>query len=1251
VRIRHIVAAVMAGVVTISVAPAAVAAPSASIKVSQSGTSATVTWNYKDANPTSQTLVVAKVVDPAVTVDPLDALLAEPVTYSLKRTARSQKVTDLQPGSKYTFTLRSKKPTLKVTRTVEIVAKPLKVTDVRLSWSGDELLVTWDYEGPAVRDWQISSAGSDNKEPVSRKTGSTANTARLKGLDKALGYTVTVRGINAAGTGPYADQTILQVAPNRPTNLLVRPLSIDGTKVAVTWEYDGPAVSGYRLQIRAAGYARNLDTLSAVSTAREIEIDGLTTGGTYVFALTARNVEASASSTTDPYQVAKVLAAPTNLTTGPLNNGVSLRWVAPVAESTNPITGYRIEYSDDAGTTWRSFLAQGTAVTYNVTGLSNGNSYRFRVAGLTAKGAGLVSPVATAVAGQVPAAPSNVKVVGATRQITVTWTAPQVAAGTITGYKIEYKRASETTWVPAPDVTTATATITGLEGGVSYNVRVAAVGESGQGVFSTAATGTAIDVPAAPVLTVTPGNRKADLRWTVPATNGSAITGYRIDQQTGDGIWASITTNPVTTTTFSVANLLPGTTYRFRVYAVNAAGNGAESEPKPATIVSAPDAPVVTATAAAGQVALTWSEPTVNGGVITAYKVERSTTGGSWSVLSENLTTTTYTATGLTNGTQYSFRVSARNATGWSNPSTAVAATPVTVPAAVTNVVIEPNIEEIKVRWSAVANTASATGGSAVTGYVVSYRPAAGSWSTTTVAGAVLQVEISDLIPGTTYEFKVAATNAAGTGTDSAVRTGVPYSAPQAPTNVSAIGKDREVTLSWSAPQQAVSAVVGASYKYKVEYTIDGSTWLPAKENITETTAAITGLTNGTPYRFRIAAGYTVGGKTSYGEISEVSATPRGAPGAPEGLRLQQLDATTVRLTWSAPSSTGGGLLGDYEISYSTNGTTWTPDPVTTELGLTVDVSGLTAGLPYTFRVRATNTFGESPYVTAELTPVRAPSTVTGLSVRQVANGQVSLGWNANVGAERVSGYRVEYSSGNNIWTLFDGAVTSTLTTVTGLTNGVSYTFRVSARNVAGYGTGATVTGIPSGPLPVSALTANAADGKVTLSWALPTGGGATVTGVKVVYSPDNGVTVITHATLGATATSTVVSSLANGVQHTFEVTVLTNLGDSAPALVRATPVTQLPSVVQNLAATPASTSVALDWDAPATAGVGSLRYKVEYKLIASSDWTTATSGLIDTAYTVSSLTASSDYEFRVTSSNAAGDGPTSTVAAQTTGA
>ncbi|MGI0094609.1 MAG: fibronectin type III domain-containing protein, partial [Nitrosotalea sp.] len=190
-------------------------------------------------------------------------------------------------------------------------------------------------------------------------------------------------------------------------------------------------------------------------------------------------------------------------------------------------------------------------------------------------------------------------------------------------------------------------------------------------------TGTTSTAPGSPTgLTATAGNSQILLSWTAPSSDGgSAITGYRIYRgivSGGEGT-TSIATVSGSTLSYTDTGLTNGVTYFYKVTAVNSVGESVSSNEASATPVvtaSAPGSPTgLTATAAStSQINLSWTAPSNNGGsTITGYKIERSSDGGTtWSTLVANSasTSTTYSDTGLSPSTTYTYRVSTINSVG-----------------------------------------------------------------------------------------------------------------------------------------------------------------------------------------------------------------------------------------------------------------------------------------------------------------------------------------------------------------------------------------------------------------------------------------------------------------------------------------------------------------------------------------------------------------------------------------------------------
>lgn len=296
----------------------------------------------------------------------------------------------------------------------------------------------------------------------------------------------------------------------------------------------------------------------------------------------------------------------------------------------------------------------------------------------------------------VPQPPTNLAATSASQsQINLSWNAPSDNGGSaITGYQIERSTDAGSTWNVLVSNTGSGSTAysdTGLTANTSYAYRVSAinsVGTSSQSNVSSATTGVASTVPQSPTglgATAT-SSSQINLSWSAPADNGgSQITGYQIERSQDNGnTWSDVVSNTGSvSTTYSDTGLSPSTTYTYRVSAINSVGTSSPSNTASATTdiqTSVPQPPTgLTATSVSSStINLSWNAPGNDGGSpITGYKIERSTNGGSWSVIVSNTggQSTTYSNSGLLPLMTYSYRVSAINSVGISSPSNTASST------------------------------------------------------------------------------------------------------------------------------------------------------------------------------------------------------------------------------------------------------------------------------------------------------------------------------------------------------------------------------------------------------------------------------------------------------------------------------------------------------------------------------------------------------------------------------------------------
>ncbi|MCM3174284.1 glycoside hydrolase family 6 protein [Paenibacillus sp. MER 99-2] len=193
--------------------------------------------------------------------------------------------------------------------------------------------------------------------------------------------------------------------------------------------------------------------------------------------------------------------------------------------------------------------------------------------------------------------------------------------------------------------------------------------------------------PAAPTaLTASAGNAQVSLAWTASA----GATSYSVKRALSpSGPFTTIAAN-VSGTSFNNTGLINGTTYYYVVTAKNAVGESVNSTTATATPVAGvttPAAPTaLTATAGNAQVNLTW---TASAGA-TSYNVKRATSAaGPFTTIAANVSGTSFTNTGLTNGTTYHYVVTAVNTAGESVNSAAASATPQSVVVPTSDLVLQ----------------------------------------------------------------------------------------------------------------------------------------------------------------------------------------------------------------------------------------------------------------------------------------------------------------------------------------------------------------------------------------------------------------------------------------------------------------------------------------------------------------------------------------------------------------------------------
>ena len=568
------------------------------------------------------------------------------------------------------------------------------------------------------------------------------------------------------------------------------------TQVSLTWS----AVSG------ATSYkVYRGSSLIATQSGTTYADTGLSNGTAYSYTVKATNAggDSVASSSISATPKIPAPSAPTGLQATAGNASVSLSWSASATATSYKVLRGGVQIGTSNTTTYTDSTAvNGTSYTYTVKATNVGGD---SVAS-SSTSATPVAPIAP------PSAPANVQATAGNASVSLSWS----ASATATSYKVlrggvQIGTSNTTTYNDSTAVN-----------GTSYTYTVKASNAGGDSVASSSTSATPqIPAPSAPAsLSATASNNKVTLSWASAAT----ATSYKVYR---DG---TLLASP-SATSYVDSTAVNGTAYSYTVSAVNEGGESGQSSSASATPqVTAPGVPTgFIATPGSTQVSLSWSATSG----ASSYKIYRA------GVFIATQSATTYTDTGLSNGTAYSYTVKASNAGGDSAASSSVSATP-QVPApssAPANVQATAGNASVSLSWAAVSGATSYK--------VLRGGVQIGTSNTTTYTD-------STAVNGTAYSYTVKASNAGGDSAASSAASATPV-APivklLAPTGLTANsasnGNSGAFRLSWNAVSGATSYTI---YKNGVQLgTSASTTYTPVSTAAGSTNSYTVMATNATP--------------------------------------------------------------------------------------------------------------------------------------------------------------------------------------------------------------------------------------------------------------------------------------------------------------------------------------------------------------------------------------------------------------------
>uniref|UniRef100_A0AAX7UFJ8 Titin n=1 Tax=Astatotilapia calliptera TaxID=8154 RepID=A0AAX7UFJ8_ASTCA len=658
----------------------------------------------------------------------------------------------------------------------------------------------------------------------------------------------------------------------------------------------------------------------------------------------------------------------------------------------------------------------------------------------------------------------------------VEWKPPTNNGGSpILGYHLERKEKNSLLWTKLnklliPDTRFRT---TELEEGIEYEFRVYAENVAGLSPASKLSESTVArdpcDSPGTPEPIEITRNH-VTLQWTKPQYDGgSAITGYVIERRKHpDTRWMKASFTNIIDTQFTLTGLTEDCVYEFRVIARNGAGilsqpsqstgeitakdeieapaATMDSKFKDMTIVHAafinvrvldsPSAPTNLGVkdVKRNSVSLSWEPPLIDGGAKISHYIVEKREQKRMAFTSVCTNSVNELGVGLPASTDQ-VKVSE----------------PPLPPGKI--VVVDITRHAVTLSWEKPDHD----GGSKITNYIVEMQPKGDDKWTVCSEVKALEATIDGLTTGEEYSFRVTAVNDKGRSDAKPLATPVvvrditmePIINLLFTTYSVKAGDDLKIDVPFkSRPQPEVC------WK-KDGQVLKQTTRVNVLNSKTSSKIVIKDATKEDVGKYVITLTNSVGTKSA-----EISVIILDKPGPPSNIKVDEVSADFISLSWDPPTYDGGCQINNYVVEKrDTTTTTWQIVSATVAR-TSIKVSRLTQGTEYQFRIAAENRYGKSPAIDSAPVvaqyPFEPPGPPTQLHVVHATKTGMLVVWGrpASDGGSPVIGYHIESKDQSSIlWTKVNrGLVTENQFKMTGMEEGLLYQFRVYAENIAGIG-------------------------------------------------------------------------------------------------------------------------------------------------------------------------------------------------------